>query len=485
MSRELFRDYILYLPSKVVPALVGILSIPILSRLLSPEQYGQYALIINTVAIVSALTLAWLVSSALRFYFRYRQDGLLRFLAKMWLISAIVGLLVYILVHSVVFHGEEITPLFWGGVTLFIAIAGYEFLLGITRAGGRAAWFSFFTIWRSIVGFGLGLLFLLYLGLGVSGLLLGAAIAMLLMLLPMARIVGGWSVGAGENKESLFRGEILRYGMPAAGISAATVCLSYADRYILEYLHGTAAVGLYAANYDIAEKTIFFLNSTFLLSSSVIGFRKFEQEGEKSARIFLGDLMRFYLILAVPLALLLATFSNSIVGLALPQGYHDGWVVIPFVAVGAVCIGVAHRYTLLLSFYKRTGLILWCTLGALAGNLVLNFILVPRYNYLGAAMATAISYALLLFLAFFFSRRYFHPPFPYTTALRVGAAGLTSVVFSYGFQQLFPDMSIALVFTGLLFGGLVFGIVLIMLGELREDERDWFRTRMAKFGKGK
>ena len=44
--RDFVKDLINYLPSQLGPAIVGFISIPIITRIFSPEIYGNYSLVI-------------------------------------------------------------------------------------------------------------------------------------------------------------------------------------------------------------------------------------------------------------------------------------------------------------------------------------------------------------------------------------------------------------------------------------------------------
>ncbi|GAH45819.1 unnamed protein product, partial [marine sediment metagenome] len=74
MIKNLIRDMGKYLPAQVIPAIVGFISIPIITRLFPPEQYGNYILVMATVSIFSTIV-GWLSMSIIRFYPAYERDG--------------------------------------------------------------------------------------------------------------------------------------------------------------------------------------------------------------------------------------------------------------------------------------------------------------------------------------------------------------------------------------------------------------------------
>ena len=68
MIKDLFKDMGKYLPSYIVPAIVSFFSIPIITRLFAPKDYGNYILIMSTVSILSVITTVWLGASVIRFF---------------------------------------------------------------------------------------------------------------------------------------------------------------------------------------------------------------------------------------------------------------------------------------------------------------------------------------------------------------------------------------------------------------------------------
>jgi len=68
MIQELIKDMAKYLPSYFVPALVGLGTIPIITHLFPPGDYGDYVLVMMTVSILSTLSIGWLTPSIIRFY---------------------------------------------------------------------------------------------------------------------------------------------------------------------------------------------------------------------------------------------------------------------------------------------------------------------------------------------------------------------------------------------------------------------------------
>ena len=80
----ILRHSFIYFFARGVPALVGFATIIIFTRLLSPESYGEYAIVVTGAVFVNAILYHWLSASLTRFYSVYetRIDELLSMVAK-------------------------------------------------------------------------------------------------------------------------------------------------------------------------------------------------------------------------------------------------------------------------------------------------------------------------------------------------------------------------------------------------------------------
>ena len=72
LIEELFslfkKDYINYLLSIILPAVISGLSIPVFKHLLGAEGYGLFSIWLNAVLIGTAVLSAWITQSVIRFY---------------------------------------------------------------------------------------------------------------------------------------------------------------------------------------------------------------------------------------------------------------------------------------------------------------------------------------------------------------------------------------------------------------------------------
>ncbi len=70
MGKGFLKDLLKYLPAQIAPGIIGFVSIPVVTRLFPPAEYGLYNLAMATVMILTTL-LGWLPMSIIRYYPAY------------------------------------------------------------------------------------------------------------------------------------------------------------------------------------------------------------------------------------------------------------------------------------------------------------------------------------------------------------------------------------------------------------------------------
>ena len=69
------RGLLGYLPANITSGLVGLLTIVVFTRILTPEQYGAYALAMSVMMVAHTLLFTWAEAAMARFQARAREQG--------------------------------------------------------------------------------------------------------------------------------------------------------------------------------------------------------------------------------------------------------------------------------------------------------------------------------------------------------------------------------------------------------------------------
>jgi PST family polysaccharide transporter len=172
------------------------------------------------------------------------------------------------------------------------------------------------------------------------------------------------------------------------------------DQIMLGEMLGDAEVGVYAAAVRISE--VWYFIPTAIVSSVAPTLITARKTDAALYRRRVQQLLSTMALLGYGVAIAVTLFSRPMIGLLYGVDYADaGPTLAVHVWAGLfVCLGVAQSAWLLNEGHTRVGLVN-TTVGALV-NVGLNFLLIPQFGAIGAAIATLVSYGIAVFALCFF-----------------------------------------------------------------------------------
>ncbi|MGZ5491462.1 MAG: lipopolysaccharide biosynthesis protein, partial [Nitrososphaeraceae archaeon] len=425
MIKDLSKDIAKYLPSTIIKGIAGFASIIIITRLFPPDDYGIYSLVWATVNILILLIGGWLSMSIIRFYPKFEKDDNLNYFKSNIIVLAfisilIIGTLFYICILIIkIWITEKIYILMLIGSFLFMLFTLFEILLHFLSIKREVVWYSIFFIGRTVFGLVAGVLLVIFFKLGIEGLFWGIIISLVIALPLLWRKSVGIVKFNNTKISKLFVKEISSYSFPLVISSLAMWILSISDRYILQIFRGAHEVGIYSASYNISEQPLMLFISLFFLASGPISINIWEKNGIEESRNFASNTTRLFLIICIPLSVVLSVLSKPIITLMTGTEYIDGYKIVPFVVSGTFFMGLQQRFQVAFMFYKKTKFIMYMIIGSGLLNLILNFLLIPKYGYMAAAITTLVSYLVLFLLTYVFSCKFFTWIFPFKSLIKV------------------------------------------------------------------
>ena len=252
-----WRGVIGYLPANLVQGLVGLLSIVLFTRLMSPEAYGVYALAFSLTTLVHTLVFTWLEAAMARFWARESEAGGLpdhfATLLRLYMVLAL-GVL------GVAAIALWLVPL---SAPLRLAVGAGLFATPIRslarlaqehrRAAGQVRASSLLDISQTGGAFLIGAA-LAAMGAGGAAPLIGAGVAAILCL---TFVLPGEVRQADTGRFQAGRaGDYAHYGVPVAMSLILSLALATTDRFMLAVFLDPASVGVYHAGYSLSNRTL-------------------------------------------------------------------------------------------------------------------------------------------------------------------------------------------------------------------------------------
>jgi O-antigen/teichoic acid export membrane protein len=455
----LLRHSGFYLLSWIVPSASSFAALLIFTRFLAPEDYGLYATVTISVALVYTLSLNWICASALRLYGATSdRAGFLS--ALLWSYLSVMALLTLIgFAASGYVPGLEDRGLVAIGLAL-IAVNGWlEINLHLLRAELQSGHYALANVLRSGLGAVAGVA-LVYFGCGalgaVCGVLLGALVPALWLTWRNWRVRGiGWPQRAMITT-------LFHYGLPLTVSYALEAVYWYSDRLLLATMMGAAAVGLYAVGFDMADKTIKGIMVALGSGAGLpLAISLLENDGPAAARRQLKINLAFLLTGGLPAAVGLMAIAPTLatfVGAEYREGARE---LIPVITAATFLSALRGNY-FDHAFYlgRRTTLFVIVMFGGAFANAGLCLVLIPHIGVMGAAYATLSAYALTLVLGIITGRHAFALPIPWSDIGKIGLATAIMALAVIAVPEWPPSTRIV---AQIVIGGLVYAPLVVML----------------------
>lgn len=435
MRPSLFRDIRNYLVGRGSLILLGFITFPLLTRLLSVDQYGIVSLTFRLVLLLVVLSKCGLQYSAARFFDAAKSDAAdqRRFYSTLLICPAIIslifsGLYVAVIYSSTLLRKDDL--LFR---CLLLAPAAVvlrtmqSMLLSFLRNEGRSRLHTIIEVSTKITTV------IAFIVLALTG--QHNAFPILL-----ATIAGEFLVVAIQIGDVVRRGLIhpsaidwnfirisLVFGLPLIAYELSSLVLDSADRLIVQRYMGDHALGLYSAAYGISGYLQDVVMTPLNLALFPIYMRLWNEQGKEETARFLSTALSWFLVIAFFIVGASTLCSRDTLLLLASRRFAGSENLLLLLVPGLMIYALHIFFNVGLILKKRTTLLAVIVMIAAAINIGTNFLWIPRFGLMGAAAATVVSYVVMVACLIVANRTIL--PLRLNSALAI--SGLTAMVCAY------------------------------------------------------
>lgn len=191
----------------------------------------------------------------------------------------------------------------------------------------------------------------------------------------------------------------LKLSIPLIGYSIAGQVLNVSDRMLISKLVNNSAVGIYSILYTVSALSLMVWQA---INSSFIPYL-FQNIGKKNKAI--RQISTYLMILFSLIAIMMTYLAPEIIKILATREYYEAIYIMPPIAAGVYFTTLANIYSNLAIFYKNTKYVMYPAIVAAVVNFVGNYYLIQIFGYQAAAYTTLISYILLAYLQYFWSKK--------------------------------------------------------------------------------
>ena len=408
------RHTFIYSLSNIAPKIVGVILLPLYTIKLVQHDFGNWDLIDITIQILGEILILGQASAIILLnnsdeYKEKKGKALFTLTSFLFLVCGILVVFAegFTSLFPQIFKHSQIQA-------YYVRVAAYIILLRVmnnmflakVRADEQSGFFTIVSLVRVLSTTGITIYFVAFLNRGIGGILYAAAIGeFLAIILLLFKAIPQMQAKLDFDILKV----ALKFGLPLVLGSVGFMLLNLSDRYIIKFLIGASANAVYGLGYRVAGVLNMFLVLPFTLGLLPIAYKYYGQPDDKR---FYSKLMTYSTFFFIWGFIFLSLFGREIISiLAEKPGYESAYLVIPLILLSYVLSGMRLTAQLGMLLTKNTKNIAWITLGAAALNITLNFIFIPRFGIMAAAVNTLVAFTIFYFVTQIVSDKYYKIPY--------------------------------------------------------------------------
>ena len=474
LTRSLFwltlSEIIFNLSGYVIHAGVG--------RILGPEGYGRYTLVITLTTVIIILIGNGIPTAMAKYIseLTVEKAPLILLIKKyairlQFLTMGVITVIFFLLSPFIakILHDDTLTPLFRLSSLIIPSFAAASFYFyyftGLHKFGVQSALKIVRSIARVVLIVGLAYFF------SVEGTIAGYVIA------PLVVFAIAFAIDASVLRKDLHTHhpvqerfdwkKLVGFAWPITLFMLFYEFLISIDLYLVKaLLHDDYLTGIYNAAITVARIPYYLFYALTIVLFPTISRATANNDHARTSSV-VCDALRAQLLLLTPAVALIILFAQPLIVFFYGARYADAAPSLAILAAGTAFLTVFYILSFVFNGAGRIKIPMLLSGMGLVVNILLSVVLIPRDGIAGAALATTIASFLVMVVILFFTRKHF--PFS------LGAKSIARVLLATAL------MTIVLLFlplreSGLWFilwsscGGAFYIILLAFFGEITRDD---------------
>lgn len=373
---------------KLISKVISLLTVIIIARYLGEAEYGRYSFVFAFISLFSIISELGILQILLREISRNHEIAG-RMIGNAILIKIALSVLALTLaifsINIMGYPDETIKAVRIASLVLLVDI--FNTYGVVYEANLKIKYSVFFFLVSHILMLGF-IALITYFDLGLNFIILatvaGSAIQNLLTYLSSKKYV--------EVKFDIdihICKKLIKDSLPLALSSVFTIIYYRIDMIMLSMMVGDTAVGIYSAAYRVSETFLFI--PSILMSSLFPLMSRFFENSNKTLAYSYEKSIKYLFLLAFPMAAGVTILSDEIIQTIYGDNFKSSIAALQILIWATAIIFVNYATgSLNVSTNKQRFVMYYTGIGAI-GNILLNYILIPKYSYTGASVATVLT----------------------------------------------------------------------------------------------
>ena len=427
--KSLLKDTSVYGLGNILGKALGFVTFPILTRLFSPDDYG----IISVLGAFTSMFSTFIImefTTAQSYYFFQTEDYVDRkitlstsFIYRIFVAVLLCGT-AFVFVSPIcklLLNDQSYIPYLKIVLATIPASVLVTLFTNILRMRFEKWKYVGMSFGHGFIGLVLTLLFVITLKMGLKGVFwsgLASSAIFFLVGFPLVKDLIGINFSIKRFKEMAF------YALPLLPGNLSMWILNSSDRYFLVNFTTKEAVGLYSIGYKLSA-IIFLVTRAFRIAWAPFGFDISKDEDVKE---FYADVLLYYVTFLSIACVTLGLFAREALILLTPAAYYAGSKVAGWLAMGEIFYGILPIMGMGILLTKNTRVNSYAFGTAAVLNIILNYFLIRNFGYMGAAIATVISFFVADIIIYLYAQHYYPVPYKIKKILMIIGLSVVTII---------------------------------------------------------
>lgn len=400
----LFKNTFIYTLLKLVNSGIPFLLLPVLTRFLTPEDYGfiaTYNTFIGLLSIFVGLSMSGSVGIT---FFHLKQEELAKYIGNVFnilLISVFLVTLLILLFEPYLLEKLKI-PVIW--LYIAIPIACMQIITGINltlwRSQQQSKPFALYEISQALFNILLSLFFIIILHYGWEGRVMGSTSAFIVF-----GCLSIWFIAKRGyvvfNYSTTYVKDLFKFGIPLIPHQVALWTRSGVDILLITSIVGVSQTGLYNVGFQFGMIVGIFANA-FNNAYSPYLYEKLKNITPE-VQVSIVKFTYIYFISIIIFSLILSTFFVWFIPIFLGDKFQGASQYIYWISLAYAFQGMYLMVVNYIFYAKKNHLLSMVTISTSLFHVLLSYTLIQSYGAIGAAYASAISFFLTFILVWYTS----------------------------------------------------------------------------------
>lgn len=387
----LVSNTVIFAIGNLLVKLISFFLMPLYTSVLTTEQYGVAELLNSSIEIVLPIGTLSIVDALYRFSIDKDTDHKSLFINSMYVViigDAIVAAGCFALYHLFHYHYSLEFAL------LYCTTAFYRLTIQFARGMGHSKRYAMYGVMNALLLVGSNYTLLVVFNGGVKEYLLSFAIS--------HGITG--IIAFFVSKEYKFiqlsgfdlnqLKKMLKYSLPGIPNMLSWWVNSVSDRYIILLFCGSGIAGLYTA----ASKLPAMVNIVTSIFQQAWQYSTAKEIKDKNSNSFFSNVFNAYSFMCLLICTVLIMLNKFICSVLLQSEFFIAWRYVPILLLASTLGCYSAYFGTFYNAMKDNRMLMISTVVGAFINIFLNFMLIPSLEGIGAAIATMVSYAVVVLI---------------------------------------------------------------------------------------